>query len=645
MDELLEQFLIESRDLVAEASRDFAVLANSPQATAAVDSAFRAIHTLKGSVALFAMAPAETVLHAAEDILERARKGTAALDQRKVAALVAALDQVDRWIDEIEQAGALSSQAPGIAQRVLDTFASASPDPRADHDGKAPSDAWISALLERDAAALDDADGPFTAFRYVPDTDCFYRGDDPLAVVAAVPGLLSLSLLPRDGSWPDLASFEPFSCSTILEGLSAAPLESVAAAFRLMPDQVHLAPVEPKKPPRGEGALPEGRTSTSIRVDAARIDALGDALGELLVATNAIAPVAHAAERFDRALAQDIRALQADLERVTGKLHRSVSSVRSVPLEPSLRRFPRLSREIAEALGKSIRFEITGQGLEVDKQIADGLFEPLSHLLRNAIDHGIETSEVREAAGKPSVGHIVLAFSRDGDRIVAELSDDGAGIDPNSIKQAAIARGLLATEATEALSESDILRLIFAPGFSTAQTVTGVSGRGVGMDAVQASVEALRGTIEIESVLGSGTRFTMRLPANALITRLLVVEVGDDRYGVALDQVVETVGVDSARLLPVGTGVACVLHGRTVPVLDLATLLGTDTQALASAKLLVTRSKGELVALRVDGFAQRIDTLVRPPSRFLASVRGVGGSTLMSDGGVLLVLDLPELAA
>lgn len=642
MDELLEQFLIEGRELVAQASGDFDALARDPRNAAAIDSAFRAIHTLKGSVGIFPMGPAERVLHAAEDVLEHARKSGGALDAATVAGLVGCLDAVDRWIDEIERGGL----APG-AERLADAAIARLPGNTGLPVAETARDAapeWLAVLAAREWQLIEAADRPLTAFRYAPDSECFFRGEDPLAVAADVPELLALAILPAADEWPALDAIEPFACVSVLEGLSAAPVEAVRAAFRMVSDQVGLHAIEPvARADAGSGDI--GGRATVLRVDAGRVDALADGLGELIVAINGFAPLAEQADGVDRALAAGIRAVQANIERVAGDLHRSVSAVRLVPLAATLRRLPRMARDIAAGLGKQIDFLVSGEALEVDKQIADGLFEPLLHLIRNAIDHGVEGSEGREAAGKAATGRVALAASRDGDAILVTLEDDGAGIDAERIRAAAISRGLLTPEAAAQLSDAAALRLIFAPGFSTASEVTEVSGRGVGMDAVLTAVERMRGTIDIASEPGKGTRFRLRLPANALTTRLLVIEVGSDRYGVALDQIVETVRIDSSALMPVGGGSACVLRGRTVPVLSLAALLGGTDMPAATAKLLVTRSGGERVALKVDGFAERIDTLVRPPSGILAGVPGVTGSTLLGDGGVLLVLDLPALAA
>jgi len=634
MDELLEHFLVEGRDLVAQAAAAFDVLAREPGNAAAIDGAFRAIHTLKGSVAIFPMGAAERTLHAAEDVLERARKGSAALDAAATAGLIACLDAVDRWIDEMARSGALAGDADRAAAAVIARLPGQASAPVATAAEAVPG--WARQLAE-------GAEGTVVAFRFAPDPDCFFRGDDPLAIVAAIPELLGLDIRPADGSWPSLDLLEPFRCISILEGTSGAALEAVRAAFRLVPDQVELHRIEAAAEAAADPGDPAA--ATTLRIDAARIDALADGIGELLVAVNALAPLAARAEPLDRALAGAFRAAQANIERSAAELQRSVATVRLVPLAPTLRRLPRMAREIAAALGKPIAFAVSGEGLEVDKQIAEGLFEPLLHLLRNALDHGIEDPAARREAGKPAEGRVTLTAARDGDAVLIELADDGGGIDPARIRQAAVARGLLDADAAAQLTDAAALRLIFAAGFSTARAVTEVSGRGVGMDAVQAAVEKLRGTIAIDSTLGAGTRFRLRFPANALTTPLLVVEVAGDRYGVALDQVVETVRVDAAALLPIGEGTACVLRGRTVPVLSLAQLLGAAERPAASAKLLVTSVGGERVALRVDGFAERIDTVVRPPSGLLAGVPGVSGATVLGDGGVLLVLDLPVLAA
>jgi two-component system chemotaxis sensor kinase CheA len=221
-----------------------------------------------------------------------------------------------------------------------------------------------------------------------------------------------------------------------------------------------------------------------MRVESARIDHLATEVGELVVAANGLAHVARLAERADPELAAALRAVQADIDRISGALHRAVAGIRLVSLAPTLRQLPRLVREIATATGKPVHFEMRGDSVEVDKQIADGLFEPLLHIVRNAVDHGLEDIAARAAAGKPPTGRIVLTASRQGDEVVVAVRDDGAGIDAAHVRDVAVARGVIARGGADELSDIQAQRLILMPGFSTAETITDLSGRGVGMDAV-----------------------------------------------------------------------------------------------------------------------------------------------------------------
>lgn len=641
MDELLDQFVIECRDLIVQAEAELECLATGAKNAVALDGLFRAVHTLKGSVQIFDLAPAERLLHAAEDRLMAAR-ATGEIDQALFGALIACLDQTDRWIDEMESHGQLNTDAPVLSERLLAGFPLAHTAAAVATQGAMGAD-WLPRLQSAAAETIARLDGQLTAFRYTPDHDAFFRGDDPLAIVAAVPHLEHLAIDPV-GAWPALDDWDPFGCHALIQGISAAPAEAVRAAFKLVPDQVQFAAILAGGPvaDSDDGAASATRT---MRVDAARIDRLANEVGELVVATNGLAHMTRMAEHADAELAAALRRLQGDFERISGGLHRAVAAIRLVPLAPTLRKLPRLVREIAALTGKPVEFEIRGETVEVDKQIADNLFEPLLHIIRNAVDHGLENPAGRSAAGKAALGSVVLTASRQGDEVVIAVSDDGAGIDTARVRTVATDRGIISRDEADELSDSQARHLILMPGFSTAEAVTDLSGRGVGMDAVKAAVDRLQGRIAIESELGRGTTIELRLPLDAITTRLLIVRSGAERYGVPLDQIVETVRLDAATIRTVGTGRACVLRDRTVPLLDLADMVGAPRPSDSIARLLVTVSAGEPVALRVDGFEQRIDAILRENDGLLRGVRGMAGSALLSDGSVLLVLDLPELVA
>lgn len=672
MDELLQQFLVEGRDLVAEAHGALIALARSAKDGAALASLFRATHTLKGSVALFDMRPAEALLHAAESRLDAARKGGPALDGHALDALVAIIDQTDRWIDAMERSGALEEDAGETARRLASLIEERGRDDDGADAGAAPPRAmpagdagpgwagpgwagagwagagWIERLRSRPRFSGVDFATVRTAFRYTPDPDCFFRGEDPLAMAAAVPGLIALAVLPADGDWPALEACEPFRCMAAIEGVSGADIAQVRAAFRLVPDQILLAPLPPEEPPpRG---APAEDAAVTLRVDAAKLDRLADLSGELGVAIRGLEPIADRLRGGDPGLAAALRSAREEIERVAGALQRAVAQARLVPLEPVLRRLPRLAREAAAELGKPVRFTLAGESTQVDKQIADQLFEPLLHLVRNAVDHGVENPAERAAAGKPAESEIALSVTQDGGGIVILLADDGRGIDPAAIRDSAVARGLVSPEAAQALSDEDARRLILLPGFSTTARATSLSGRGVGMDAVLASVERLGGTIAIASEIGRGTRITLRLPAHAISTPLLVVEAGGRKLGLRIDQVVETARIAAAAIQPVGPGMACLLRDATVPVIDLAGALGLGALGLGEAigdqaRLVVVDAGSGSVALRVTRFGQRIDGVVRERTGMLARLPAIAGTTMMADGSVLLVLDLAELIA
>jgi len=652
MDELLTQFLIEGRDLVSSAEAALGRLRRAPDEAAALDALFRDVHTLKGSVALFDMVPAEALLHRAEDVLMAVQKGGAPLAPALVGTLVLCIDEVDRWIDELERSGRIGDDAGERSARLIArlTGETAAPDALVEQaavPGSAEPD-WLAAVRARLTPEAAHGDRLLTAFRYTPDADCFFRGDDPLLVVASVPDLIDLAVLPQ-ADWPALDSWDPFRCAAALEGVSAAPPDAVRAAFRLIPDQVAfaaIAPIEARAAAEADDIVDPADfagTGRLVRVDGARLDTLAAEVGELVVAANGLAFATRRAAGVDAELAASLRIIQIDIDRIAGRLHQSVSAVRRVSLAGTLRRLPRLVREIADGLGKPVAFTLRGETTQVDKAIGDGLFEPLLHLVRNALDHGLETTDRRAAAGKPVEGRLAVDIRRQGDEVVLTVSDDGAGIDPALIRRLGVARGLVDVDTAGELSDAQALRLILVPGFSTAAAVTDLSGRGVGMDAVQTAVERLRGRIVIETVLGEGTRFELRLPLEAITTRLLIVRAGTDRFGVPLDQIVETARVATSDILTVGTGEACVLRDRTVPVVDLARLLGGIGTEGTAARLVLTESAGETVAVRVSGFESQIDAMVRETSGLLATLPGVAGTALLGDGQVLLVLDLPEL--
>ena len=635
-DDLMAQFLNEGRELVASAEQDLARLARQPDDANALDGCFRAIHTLKGSAGLFDLRPMSVMLHAAEDLLallRAARTGVA----EDFEALFSVVDAVDRWLDALDHAGILPADAEQVgqaeAQRLRDLVASVS----------APTDvaAWAAAPPTWRPPDAFNGKG-VVAFRYKPRADSYFSGDDPIAIVAGTPGLAGLKISPRE-PWGELGAYDPYDCNLVLEAVSTASRAEVEAAFRFVIDQVDfvdLTPSEPAFATEGQGVR------KTLRIDAERVDRLAALAGDLVVAKNGLSELAAQAEHLPggQALGQALRARQAQLDRLVGDLHATVGKVRLVALGPLFARFHRLAREIARSLRKDALLEVEGGDVEVDKTIVDGLFEPLLHVLRNAIDHGVETDDVRSASGKPKTAIIRFEARAAADQVVIEVRDDGAGIDPAKIRALAVTRGVLTQDAADRLDDHASIDLIFTPGFSTAAEISAVSGRGVGMDVVRDAAAKLGGKVVVESQKGEGTTVRFVLPVTMVLTKVMVVTCGAERYGLALDTVVETVRVAADRIVAVRAGRAFQLRDAVVPLVSLGDLVGAAMfEARSAERVVVARVHGELVGFAVDAIVDRMDAAVRPMTGLLAGAPGVMGATLLADGAVLMVLDPVEL--
>ena len=390
---------------------------------------------------------------------------------------------------------------------------------------------------------------------------------------------------------------------------------------------------------------PAGR---SLRVDELRIDALIDLAGELFVVKNSFAHLAKDVDgkEDEHDIARRIRIQNDMLERLANELHGAVLQLRMVPLAQVFRSFPRLVRDMSQQLGKEVTFLTHGETTESDKTVVDMLFEPLMHLVRNALDHGIETPDQRVALGKPASAAITVRAARMGDRLVVEVVDDGRGIDPATVRRKADEMGLLPGDELAAFSDEQAVDLIFTAGFSTASLVTEVSGRGVGMDVVRATIERIGGRVSLKSRVGVGTTVILDLPTNIALMRIMVVESGGQVFGIPMDVVTETVRLTPDRISRIKNNDAFVIHDRVVPICSLAELMhlpsgnpGPDEIRL----VVVAEINGKTTALEVDAIRDRLEIVLKPMQGLLSNARGYAGTTLLGDGGVLLVLDLKEI--
>jgi two-component system chemotaxis sensor kinase CheA len=730
MNEFLEQFVIECREQVEQATADLLALEKSPLNIERLDSAFRAFHSLKGGAGIVDFDAMAEAVHGAEDGLSYARKGTVAISTTLIGDCLACLDQVIQWVDEIARCGDLPKDASKEAAAIVARFSRG--------DGMGPGAdlrpeveqpvGWVATILAKHPDAAREAQ---CALRYTPSADCFFSQEDPLARIARLPGLLTIDVSPVH-PWPQLCDLDPFQCNLVLVVLSSASETEIHKALADISDRCHIEALEAtvRRPASSlsldarslleaqltllestdgddfagkvasAGAvaanvflaqcdnglavsiekataqsLAEGQTAPiaraieailfeeaakpgaplpfgtehettarALRIDARRVDSLVDLTTELTVAKNAIGHVVALAQNGDEGLEQLLKQRFAVLDRLIGELQQGVLALRVLPLRHVFQRFPRLLREIAAGLDKSVNLVTEGSETEADKAIVEMLFEPLLHVVRNAIDHGIEDKAARLALGKPAVATLGLRGYREGENVVVEITDDGQGINVERVRQVAIDRGVVTAEALAAMSEAQVTTLIFEPGFSTAQSVTGLSGRGVGMDVVRTKVVRMGGTVGIESRPGAGTAVRFTLPFSVMLTRIMVVSAAGQKFGIPLDAVVETLRVGPDAIARVGAAQAIVLRNQTVPVIDLREALNLhEGDRRRDAILVVANVDGVSSALRVDVIGERFDAMLKPLEGLLSGTPGLAGSTLLGDGSVLLILDLTEL--
>ncbi len=757
---LLLQFIPEARDLLDQAGRSLLALEREPGGPA-LNELFRAVHTLKGTSGLFDILPLTRVVHAAEDLLDAVQAGRLALAAETADVLLDALDQVGAWINGLDEAGEL----PGTAETAADSWVVRLRAPLSVRDGQEQSRErpageaaraavpdWVAALphAEQHACAAA-ADCPLFAIAYMPDANCFFRGEDPLALIRQVPGLRLSRIEPRS-AWPDLETIDPFICALRLYAIAAADEAELVHLFRYVPDQVRIIalpaewpnPAQPGTadpdslklvlegqrrllrasgpadllPGRLEAAAQalqgtihaierddladalaaasdaarttgapdallafidrlsadppaEARTgvaekggdhvpvaaaagattagAATLRVEQSKIDALMNLIGELVVAKNALAWLARQAESGTlgpRELAREIKDRQSLVNRIAEDMQGAVMAVRMLPVEHVFQRFPRLVRDISRRLGKQVELVIEGGETEADKNVIEALADPLIHIVRNSLDHGLEPPELRAEAGKPASGTIRLQAAQDNDNVVIRVIDDGRGIDPAAIRRKAVANGLIDAAQAESLPDEEAVKLVFAPGFSTAETVSDLSGRGVGMDVVRSAVEKAGGRVNLTSRKGQGTTVELILPLTMVVTRIMTVAFGERLFGVPMSMVVETVRMPRAARHQFRDRETFVLRDSVVPLVRLAHLLDLPPEPVADdgeEAILVVNVNGERLGLVVGAFRDGMEVIVKPMDGILAGLRGFAGTTLLGDGRVLLILDLREL--
>ena len=407
----------------------------------------------------------------------------------------------------------------------------------------------------------------------------------------------------------------------------------------------------------GDSAARTGRrteetgASKTLRVEQEKIDRLMNLIGELVVARNALPYLASRAETVFgvRDLAREVKSQHAVIHRISEEMQDAIMQIRMMPVSFIFQRFPRLVRDTSRRLGKEVQLVLEGESTAADKNVIESLGDPLVHIIRNSLDHGFELPQVRVAAGKRPEGLLTISARQDADRVFIEISDDGKGIDPEVVKRKAYQNGLIDEAAFGRMSDEEAVNLIFLPGFSTAEAVSDLSGRGVGMDVVRTAIERVNGTLALTSVKGRGTHIRLSLPLSMAVSTVMTVECDGQKFGVPMSMVEETMRIPRSALRGIKQQLTAIVRGRVVPLRSLNRLLQLPSEPLANEDdmlaVLVMRIAGGLVGILVDDFHQTADIILKPMTGVLSHLRGYSGSALMGDGSVLMVLNVGEMLA
>ncbi|MGY1701295.1 chemotaxis protein CheA [Geodermatophilus sp. SYSU D00766] len=597
LDDIVEEFLVESHENLDQLDTDLVALEQEPDSRERLSSIFRTIHTIKGTSGFLAFGRLEEVTHVGENMLSRLRDGVLALTPERTSVLLRMVDTVRSLLASIEATG-----------------------------GEGGVD--VSAVVAEISAAMEDRPAPAAVTSPAP------------AEVVGTPEVVE----------PAVEAPEP----------AAEPVAE--AAVEVVPDELpdehaddehgehgdeHTDGGAPSGATRPEGAGgPQGRrgvADSTIRVDVDLLDSLMLLVGELVLTRNQI--VQYVGRSTDTDL---VRASQR-LNLIASELQEGVMKTRMQPIDHIWSKLPRVVRDLGIQCGKTVRLEMEGRDTELDKTLLEAVKDPLTHLVRNSVDHGIESPDRRRAAGKPAEGVLTLRARHESGQVVVEVADDGAGIDPERIGAKALERGLVTAEQLARTSPQDVLQLIFLPGFSTAAAVTNVSGRGVGMDVVKTNIEAIGGTIEVESEPGRGTVCRLRIPLTLAIVPALTVECAGDRYAIPQISLQELVSLDAEKAAnaveEVGGAPVYRLRGELLPLVRL-----TDVLGLASDRhdghvvIAVLRSEGRRFGLVVDRVINTEEIVVKAVGGQLKAIGLYSGATVLGDGAVALILDVQALA-
>ncbi|MBN2714309.1 MAG: chemotaxis protein CheA [Deltaproteobacteria bacterium] len=690
---IAELFIVEAEELITELEGGLISLEENPDNAEQINTIFRAAHTIKGSAGISGFPEVVNFAHILENVLEQVRNGTSPANPRLIGSCLKAVDILKTMLSLIQQRlpivkiDGYNEVVAGLKKLII--VPSGSP-------------GAVTAAQSTKNNAGSTAQRRVYQIVFKLDKYAFFTGQDPAMLIAELADIgKQLQVTADIGTLPAFDALAPtelyISYRILLE--TTAPMASIENVFLFVEDtaKIDIADItahyrdganlldadkkigemlieaghlEPQaladalaaQSPVGEILVGQGKTSkkavedalarqknarevqsrSSIRVDTEKLDRLVNLVGELVTGVAQVTQLTHTyfAEKFGTSENDEMVSVVEFLDQVSRDLQEQVMVVRMVPVEATFTRFRRVVRDLAEELGKEVHLEMSGIETELDKNVIEKLVDPLKHLIRNAIDHGIEAPEKRVAMGKPRAGTLHLTAKQREGNILIEVEDDGQGIHGDKIRSKAVQKGLIAADTP--LAPKDVYALLFEPGFSTAEAVTDVSGRGVGMDVVRRNIEALRGTIEIISEKGLGTRFCIRLPLTLAIIEGMNVKVGKETLTIPLLSIIEQMRPGPADLKTIeGKGELISVRGEVLPLIRLHQLFQFDAAQTnpCDALVIIMECDGGKYGLMVDDVLGQQQAVIKSLDKNFTHVDGVSGATILGDGSVSLILD------
>ncbi|RDU52798.1 hybrid sensor histidine kinase/response regulator [Helicobacter sp. MIT 00-7814] len=652
MQEIMEDFLIEAFEMVEQLDQDLVELENNPEDLELLNRIFRVAHTIKGSSSFLNFDILTSLTHNMEDVLNKARRAELKITPDIMDVVLQSVDLMKALLNAIRDNGTDANSGIDIADTVkrLQAISSGGATPSAENAQEAQSAPATPAPQSQTAESSAPTASADSTNPLADEPDLDYSSMSGEQVEAEIERLL------KKRQEADKARREELKKQGVTQDIQAphAPSEEPAKAQTPKPATSTPAAAAPKaaasasaKPAgmkKDDGNTPATNVEQTVRVDVRRLDHLMNLIGELVLGKNRLIKIyGDVEERYDgEKFLEELNQVVSSISSITTDLQLAVMKTRMQPIGKVFNKFPRMVRDLSRELNKSIDLVITGEETELDKSIVEEIGDPLIHIIRNSCDHGIESPEDRKLAGKPATGTVQLKAYNEGNHIVVEITDDGKGLDAQMLKQKAVEKGLISEREADAMSDKEAFNIIFKPGFSTAKTITNVSGRGVGMDVVKSNIEKLNGIIEIESEKGVGTTQKLKIPLTLAIIQALLVAAQEEYYAIPLSSVIETVRISQDEIYAVDGKSVLRLRDEVLSLVRLADIFKVDSvlEAMNEVYVVIIGLADQKIGVIVDYLIGQEEVVIKSLGYYLKGTEGIAGATVRGDGRITLIVDV-----